>query len=63
MADDPIKRVATPVHDGPSEYEGGSQPVRDSPPEVPDPGGSVMQVIVLVVAALVLLGALVWLVR
>ena len=41
-------------------YEGGSQPVRESPPEVPHGGRTVGQVVVLVIAALVVIAGLVW---
>ncbi|MDB4951212.1 MAG: hypothetical protein JWM27_3861 [Gemmatimonadetes bacterium] len=63
MSNDPIKNVATPPRDGPREYEGGSQPVRERPPEVPGPGRGAMQIVVLAIAAMVVLGALMWLVR
>jgi hypothetical protein len=62
MAEDRIKNVATPPGDG-APYSGGSQPVSEGPPEVPGPGRSVMQIVVLAIAAMVILGALLWLVR
>jgi hypothetical protein len=42
-------------------FEGGSQPVPESQPEMPGPGRSAMQTVVIVVAVLVVLAALVWL--
>ena len=42
-------------------FEGGAQPVKEQPPEVPTPGRSVMQVVVTVVAALVVLAAAIYL--
>jgi hypothetical protein len=41
-------------------YEGGAQPVPEHPPEVPGPGRSVVQTIVIVIAVLVVLAALIW---
>lgn len=41
-------------------FEGGSQSVPESPPEVPGPGRSAMQTVVIVIAVLVVLAALVW---
>lgn len=43
-------------------FEGGSQPVPHTPPEVPTGGRSAMQVVVVVIGALALLGGLMWLV-
>jgi hypothetical protein len=41
-------------------FEGGAQPVKEQPPEVPTPGRSVMQAVVTVVAGLVVLAAAVY---
>jgi hypothetical protein len=41
-------------------FEGGSQPVRERPPEAPAAGWSVMQTVVVVIAVLVVLAALLW---
>jgi hypothetical protein len=41
-------------------FEGGSQPVPESAPEMPGPGRSAMQIVVIVIAVLVVLAALVW---
>jgi hypothetical protein len=62
MPDDPIKDVATPPTGG-APYSGGSQPVKETPPEVPGPGRSVMQVVVLALAAMVVLAALLWVIH
>jgi hypothetical protein len=62
MPDDPIRDVARPPTDG-RPYSGGSQPVRETPPEVPGPGRSAIQVVVLVIAALVVLAAVAWIFR
>ena len=43
-------------------FEGGAQPVKEQPPEVPTPGRSVMQVLVMAVSALVVLAAVLYLV-
>jgi hypothetical protein len=56
---DPIRDVAQPNADGP-DYHGGAQRVQQSPPEVPGPGRSSMQVIVLIIAVLVAIGAVAW---
>ena len=42
-------------------FEGGSQPVTERPPEMPTGGRSVMQAVVVVIAALVVLAAVLWL--
>jgi hypothetical protein len=42
-------------------FEGGSQPVREHPPEMPTGGRSVMQTVVVVIAVLVVVAALLWL--
>ncbi len=44
-------------------YDGGSQPVPQQPPEVPGPGRSAMHIVVMVVAALVILGSVMWVIR
>ncbi len=44
-------------------FEGGSQPVKQQPPEVPGPGRSAMQWFVIVLAVLLLLGSLVYFLR
>jgi hypothetical protein len=41
-------------------FEGGAQPVKEVPPEVPSPGRSVMQVVVIAVSALVVLAAVLY---
>jgi hypothetical protein len=41
-------------------FEGGSQPVKEHAPEVPGPGRSVAQVVVLLLGALVLLAGFAW---
>jgi hypothetical protein len=41
-------------------FEGGSQPVPEHPPEVPGPGRSVMQIVVLVIALIVIVGSVVF---
>jgi len=46
-------------HDEPP-FEGGSQPVRDTPPEVAGPGRSVMQGVVIGIGVLAVLGMLLW---
>jgi len=56
---DPIRDVAQPSSDGP-DYQAGAQRVPQSAPEVPGPGRSSMQVIVLVIAVLVAIGAVAW---
>lgn len=43
-------------------FEGGAQPVRERPPEVPTQGRSVMQMVVVVIGVLVVLAALLWIV-
>lgn len=43
-------------------FEGGSQPVRERPPEVAGGGRTVAQTVVIVVGALVVLAAILWLV-
>lgn len=50
--------MADPDRDPP--FEGGSQPVPEHPPEVPGPGRSATQVVVVVIAALALLAAVAW---
>lgn len=42
-------------------FEGGSQPVPESPPEMPGPGRSVTQTLVIVLAVLTVLAGLIWL--
>jgi hypothetical protein len=42
-------------------FEGGTQPVPEHPPEMPQGGRSAMQVVVLVVGGLVVLAGLAWL--
>ena len=59
MPEDPIRDVAQPRSDG-GEFRAGSQPVRQSPPEVPGPGRGAMQIVVLVIALLVAVGAVAW---
>ena len=44
-------------------FQDGSQPVPERPPEVPGPGRSAMQFVVLAIAALVVLASLVWFIR
>jgi hypothetical protein len=41
-------------------FEGGAQPVPEHRPEVPGPGRSAMQIVVFVIAAIVILGGLVF---
>jgi hypothetical protein len=41
-------------------YEGGSQPVPEHPPEVSHGGRTAMQTVVIVIGALVLLAAILW---
>jgi len=41
-------------------FQGGSQPVAESPPEVPTGGRTVAQTIVIVLAVLVVLAGLIW---
>lgn len=41
-------------------FEGGSQPVREHPPEVPTAGRSVLQWVVIVVSALVVLAGVLY---
>lgn len=43
-------------------FEGGSQPVVEHPPEVPTAGRSVMQWVVIIVAALVVLAGVLYVV-
>lgn len=52
--------MAKPSEDPP--FEGGSQPVKENPPEVPGGGRSVMQTVVIVIGVLALLAALIWIV-
>ncbi len=52
--------MATPNEDPP--FEGGAQPVKERPPEVPGGGRSVMQTVVIVIGVLALLAALIWIV-
>jgi len=42
-------------------FEGGSQPVPENPPEMRTGGRSVAQAVVLIVGALVILAAILWL--
>jgi hypothetical protein len=42
-------------------FDGGAQPVPERPPEVPTPGRSAMQYVVIIVAALVLLAGVLYL--
>lgn len=51
--------MSTPEREPP--FEGGSQPVPHTPPEVPKGRGG-MQVVVIAIAALALVGMLAWLV-
>jgi hypothetical protein len=44
-------------------FQGGSQPVPERPPEVPGPGRSVMQFVVLAIAAMVVVASLLWFIR
>jgi hypothetical protein len=44
-------------------FEGGAQPVPEHPPEVPGPGRTAGQVVVIVLAVLVLLAGLVFFFR
>lgn len=44
-------------------FQGGSQPVQERPPEVPGPGRSAMQFVVLAIAAMVVLASLMWFFR
>lgn len=44
-------------------YEGGSQPVRELPPEVPGPGRSTMQFVVLALCAMVAVACVIWIFR
>lgn len=44
-------------------YEGGAQPVEEHPTGVPGPGRSLGQIIVLVLAAVALAAALMWVAR
>jgi hypothetical protein len=41
-------------------FEGGSQPVQESRPEMPGPGRSAMQWVVIAIAVLVVIFALLW---
>ncbi len=43
-------------------FEGGSQPVKERPPEPASAGRSVMQTVVVVIAVLVVIAALLWIV-
>lgn len=43
-------------------FQGGSQPVKERPAEVPKAGRSAMQTFVVVVAVLVVLAAIAWLI-
>jgi hypothetical protein len=52
--------LSTPDRDPP--FEGGSQPVPHTPPEVPTGGRSAMQIVVVAIGALVLIGTLIMLV-
>jgi hypothetical protein len=52
-------RVARPTEDDPP-FEHGSQPVPERTPEVPKGGRTVIQTIVVVIGAIVLLAALIW---
>ena len=42
-------------------FDGGAQPVKETPPEVPSPGRSATQVVVMAVSALVVVAALLYL--
>jgi hypothetical protein len=41
-------------------FEGGAQPVKETPPEVPGPGRTAGQMIVIGIAVLILLAAILW---
>jgi hypothetical protein len=41
-------------------FQGGSQPVKEHPPEVPGPGRTIGQTLVVVLSVLVLLSGLAW---
>jgi hypothetical protein len=41
-------------------FDGGAQPVKERPPEVPTQSRSVLQMVVVVIAVLVVLAALLW---
>jgi hypothetical protein len=43
-------------------FEGGAQPVKETPPEVPGPGRTAGQTIVIGIAVLILLAAILWIV-
>lgn len=51
------------MRDDEAPYEGGSQPVREHPPEVPGPGRSTMHFVVLALCAMVVLASAMWLFR
>jgi hypothetical protein len=51
------------MRDDEAPYEGGSQPVREHPPEVPGPGRSSMHFVVLALCAMVVLASAMWLFR
>jgi hypothetical protein len=42
-------------------FEGGAQPVPEREPEMPGPGRTVMQTVVIVIAVLALLAGILWL--
>lgn len=44
-------------------FQGGSQPVPENPPEVPGPGRSAMQYVVIAIAVLVVLAGFVFFIR
>lgn len=48
--------------EGEPPFEGGSQPVKEEPAEMPGGGRSAMQIVVIVIGVLVLLAALLWIV-
>jgi hypothetical protein len=41
-------------------FEGGAQPVPESPPEMPGPGRGAAQTIVIILAVLAVLAGLIW---
>jgi hypothetical protein len=48
-----------PLHDGPP-YEGGSQPVPERPTPPPSGGSSVTQTVILIIGALAVIAAILW---
>jgi hypothetical protein len=51
------------MRDDEAPFEGGSQRVREHPPEVPGPGRSALQFVVLAVCAMVVVSAVIWFFR